>query len=142
MSPSEPVEDGGRRASEAYHGPPQEHREAADQQPDVQSEASGVDLMSDALSDLGGSSPTGHLDAMPSIMASGRQRNQSEATVLRKSFDMLLMALGNDREAVGDAIYGLKIHALVAIKDFADVERPCRYSVGTTNQLTEETSTS
>jgi len=43
--------------------------------------------------------------------------NSSEVTVLRKSFDALLVALGNDREAVGDAIYGLKIHALVALKD-------------------------
>lgn len=41
----------------------------------------------------------------------------TEVSLLRKSFDMLLLALGNDREAVGDAIYGLKIHALVAIKD-------------------------
>ncbi|CAK9064046.1 unnamed protein product [Durusdinium trenchii] len=30
---------------------------------------------------------------------------------------MVLAALGNDREALGDAIYGLKIHALVAIKE-------------------------
>ena len=36
--------------------------------------------------------------------------------MLRQSFDMLLAALGNDREAVGDAIYGLKIHALTAVK--------------------------
>ena len=36
--------------------------------------------------------------------------------MLRQSFDMLLAALGNDREAVGDAIYGLKIHALAAVK--------------------------
>lgn len=30
---------------------------------------------------------------------------------------MLLGAMGHDREAVGDAIYGTKIQALVAIKD-------------------------
>ncbi|CAK9001133.1 Retrovirus-related Pol polyprotein from transposon TNT 1-94 [Durusdinium trenchii] len=41
----------------------------------------------------------------------------TEVNVLRQSFDMLLQALGNDREAVGDAIYGTKIGALVAIKD-------------------------
>lgn len=40
-----------------------------------------------------------------------------EVTLLRKSFDLLLASLGNDREAVGDAIYGSKIGALVAIKD-------------------------
>ena len=43
--------------------------------------------------------------------------SQAEVTVVRKSFDLLLAAMGNDREAVGDAIYGLKIHALVAIKE-------------------------
>ena len=43
-------------------------------------------------------------------------RSSTEAHVLRQSFDMLLAALGNDREAVGDAIYGLKIHALTAVK--------------------------
>lgn len=42
---------------------------------------------------------------------------QAEVTVVRKSFELLLAAMGNDREAVGDAIYGLKIHALVAIKE-------------------------
>eukprot|EP00913_Durusdinium_trenchii_P009592 g9012.t1 len=43
--------------------------------------------------------------------------SSTEVNVLRQSFDMLLQALGNDREAVGDAIYGTKIGALVAIKD-------------------------
>lgn len=41
----------------------------------------------------------------------------TEITLLRTSFDLLLQSLGNDREAVGDAIYGTKIMALVAIKD-------------------------
>eukprot|EP00435_Cladocopium_sp_Y103_P003451 s1476_g1.t1 len=41
----------------------------------------------------------------------------TEITLLRTSFDLLLQSLGNDREAVGDAIYGTKISALVAIKD-------------------------
>ena len=33
------------------------------------------------------------------------------------SSTFLVESWGNDREAVGDAIYGLKIHALVAIKE-------------------------
>ena len=41
----------------------------------------------------------------------------TDITLCRKSFDLLLASLGNDREAVGDAIYGTKISALVAIKD-------------------------
>eukprot|EP00434_Breviolum_minutum_P010356 symbB.v1.2.009137.t1/scaffold577.1/size258142/12 len=40
----------------------------------------------------------------------------TDITLCRKSFDLLLASLGNDREAVGDAIYGTKISALVAIK--------------------------
>eukprot|EP00913_Durusdinium_trenchii_P025710 g24127.t1 len=43
--------------------------------------------------------------------------SSTEVNVLRQSFDMLLGAMGHDREAVGDAIYGTKIQALVAIKD-------------------------
>eukprot|EP00435_Cladocopium_sp_Y103_P041624 s702_g11.t1 len=41
----------------------------------------------------------------------------SEVHVLRQSFDFLLASMGHDREAVGDAIYGLKITALAAIKE-------------------------
>lgn len=41
----------------------------------------------------------------------------TEVHVLRQSFDFLLASMGHDREAVGDAIYGLKITALVALKD-------------------------
>lgn len=43
--------------------------------------------------------------------------SHSEVTLLRTSLDLLLASLGHDREAVGDAIYGAKIKALVTIKD-------------------------
>ena len=46
----------------------------------------------------------------------GVPRSSTEVNILRGTFDSLLAAMGGDREAVGDAIYGLKIHALVAIK--------------------------
>jgi len=39
--------------------------------------------------------PMDALGSLPNLL-----RNSSEVTVLRKSFDALLVALGNDREAV------------------------------------------
>ena len=45
------------------------------------------------------------------------QLTQPEVVVLKQSFDMLTMALGNDKEAVGDALYGVLTGALVAVKE-------------------------
>ncbi|CAK9049710.1 unnamed protein product [Durusdinium trenchii] len=45
------------------------------------------------------------------------QLSQPEIVVLRKSFELLTAALGTDKEMVGDAIYGVLLGALVAIKD-------------------------
>eukprot|EP00913_Durusdinium_trenchii_P009593 g9013.t1 len=83
------------------------------------------EALSDAMdSDFGaGVDPEGKQQVGDGAAGFGETMNQlalssTEATVLRKSFDMVLAALGNDREAMGDAIYGLKIHALVAIKEY------------------------
>ncbi|CAK9102504.1 Retrovirus-related Pol polyprotein from transposon TNT 1-94 [Durusdinium trenchii] len=82
------------------------------------------EAVSDAMdSDFGaGIDPEGKQQVGDGAAGFGETMNQlalssTEATVLRQSFDMVLAALGNDREALGDAIYGLKIHALVAIKE-------------------------
>ena len=52
----------------------------------------------------------------PFLVGADVPRSSTEVNILRTTFDSLLSAMGGDREAVGDAIYGLKIHALVAIK--------------------------
>ena len=42
---------------------------------------------------------------------------QPEVMVLKKSFDMLTMALGDDKEAVGNAIYGVLTDALPSVQE-------------------------
>eukprot|EP00438_Fugacium_kawagutii_P033793 Skav218848 [mRNA] locus=scaffold2397:54135:62539:+ [translate_table: standard] len=45
------------------------------------------------------------------------QLSESELFALRRSFELLLSALGGDRDRVGDAIYGAKTTQLIAIKE-------------------------
>lgn len=44
-------------------------------------------------------------------------RTQSESFALGRSFDLMVQALGGDRDRVGDAIYGALTGALVTMKD-------------------------
>ena len=44
-------------------------------------------------------------------------RSQSELFALGRSFELLLQGLGNDRDRVGDAIYGAKTANLVVFKE-------------------------
>lgn len=44
-------------------------------------------------------------------------RSESELFALRRSFELLLSALGSERDKVGDAIYGVKTTTLIAVKD-------------------------
>ena len=43
-------------------------------------------------------------------------RTQSELFALGRSFELMLAALGGDRDRVGDAIYGAKTMSLMAVK--------------------------
>ena len=44
------------------------------------------------------------------------QLSNTEVVVLRRAFDMFMAALGYDREAVGDALYGALTGALLTLK--------------------------
>ena len=48
-------------------------------------------------------------------------RTPSELFSLGRSFELLLQALGNDRDRVGDAIYGVLTSALLAVKEPRDI---------------------
>eukprot|EP00438_Fugacium_kawagutii_P032802 Skav211939 [mRNA] locus=scaffold1086:614185:618354:- [translate_table: standard] len=45
------------------------------------------------------------------------QLSQSELFALGRSFELMLAALGGDRDRAGDAIYGAKTTQLIAVKD-------------------------
>ncbi|CAL1127382.1 unnamed protein product [Cladocopium goreaui] len=101
----------------------EENREQTEMQPAMPEEEETASIVSEAEGDapiedggeVEGQSTAGNSNFGETMNV--LKMNSTDITLLRTSFDLLLHAMGNDREAVGDAIYGTKIGALVAIKD-------------------------
>lgn len=101
----------------------EENREQTEMQPAMPEEEETASIVSEAEGDapiedggeVEGQSTAGNSNFGETMNV--LKMNSTDITLLRTSFDLLLHAMCNDREAVGDAIYGTKIGALVAIKD-------------------------